>query len=646
MMSLSRKKHLIIVWNEVKKFWLTPLLFFAILSVVLYADTGYAEGKSSDGKALWASFLEFEGGCQSSNLPGSLSALRQMKRLEVRQGRKDMFPVTSALLDVYKHSLLFKNSNRQDNLSILEGIGALSPDDPGLQWVLLKHQLLVTPLGMGAIFKRMKTLKRAMIRNLGWRWNRGGQILLSLIFALFLTIFWSALMMSLKYLPALFFQVRNGLKYFDHPLLAMAGTFTLILFPLYFRMGLVWWFLYILVVLWLFMSKKEKIGVLLLLFLLSALSLEMKNVGRFFTAAANRNAYLLYLANYSYPDPVGIQHLKKKAMRTQQDAETLFTLGLLAKREGRYKLAENYYQSAIWEDPTFSECMNNLANVYLLTKDEAPDRVTLARIWYRKALKIKPNKAEFYYNLGRSYPPLDPQRVKYLVKARVLNPQLVDRLSKLTSSASEMGVIDCLLPISRIWNRSMTPNVTAIEFSLLFWRFYLNSPQDRIFIIPAMLFLLLFFVIRLRHRFPRMVPCHQCGQFYLAEHIEQGMLSLCPTCRMLKKHPEQSDPELVKKKRAEVIRYQRKRRLVILFAGFFPAGGGFLRNGRFFAGLGTAFFFYGFLSYYLITRQYFSNMSLWFYGYSSRSPFFLGVSVLIYGVSLVPLVRAFFRRKF
>ncbi len=646
MMSLLRKRHPIIAWNNVKKYLLFSFLFLEISLVFLYAGKGYGQERSPGDKTLWVSFLEFKGGCQSGNLPGTLSALRQLRRWELRQGRKDVPPVTSALLDVYRHSLLFKRSNRYERLSILEGICTLSPDDPELQWVLLKRQFLATPFGIGAIFKRIKALERAMTCNLGWRWNRGGQLLLSLIFGLFLTVFWMALLMCLKYLPVLFFQIRKGLKRVDHPLLALGGLITLLLLPVYFQIGLVWWFLYILVILWLFMSKKEKIGVVFLLVLLSVLSLEMKNVGRFFTAAANHDSYLLYLANYSFSDPVSIQHLNKKTLGSHRDPETLFTLGLLEKRKGHYKLAENYYQSALWDDSSFAECMNNLANVYLLTKDNSSDRVTLARIWYRKALKIDPNKAEFYYNLGRTYPPLDPQRVKYLVKARVLNPQLVDRLSKLTSNASDRGGVDCLLPIRRIWNRSMIPNVTATEFSLMFWRFYLNSPQDRIFVVPAMLILLLFLGIHFRHRLPRVVPCDQCGQFYPAEHIEQGMSSLCPTCRMLKKNPEQSDPELVKKKRKEVIRYQRKKRFVILFAGFFPAGGGFLRNGKFFAGLCTAFLFYSFLSYYLITHQYFSNMSLWFYGYSSRSPFFLVGAILLYGVSLVTLVRAFLRRKF
>lgn len=328
-----------------------------------------------------------------------------------------------------------------------------------------------------------------------------------------------------------------------------------------------------------------------------------------------------------------------------KDSGVLFTLGLLEKEKGDYAAAVKYYQSALWEEPSFVECMNNLANVYLLSRDKSPDNVTLARIWYRKAIKINPKRPELYYNLGQSYPPLDPDRVKYLVKARVLDPELVDRLSKLSPSHSNLVLVDCRLPVKRLWRRGFIPNMTASEFSLLFWRFYLKTPQDRIFFMPAVLFFLLFLFSRIRHRLPRAVPCYQCGKFYEAEYIEQGTASLCPTCRLLKKQPEQSDPELVKQKTREVVLYQRKKRFIILFAGLFPAGGGFVWKKKVFAGVGSAFVFYWLMSYYLVTHQYFSNMSLWFYGYSSHSlvPFVL--AILVYAIGLIPPVAALVRRE-
>ena len=133
------------------------------------------------------------------------------------------------------------------------------------------------------------------------------------------------------------------------------------------------------------------------------------------TAASNKKSYLLYLANYSQLEPEAYRRLEKASVVFKQDAESLFTLGLLAKRRGDYKEAEKYYQAAIKAKPDFAECMNNLGNVYLLSKGLSLNHVESARSWYKKAIRINPGRAEFFYNLSKSYPLLQVEGVEYKI---------------------------------------------------------------------------------------------------------------------------------------------------------------------------------------------------------------------------------------
>ncbi len=618
-------------------------LFLVFFCTLLSPKTGISGGTDQKDDSLQRGFSRFQGACRSNNFPEAVNALKLIGTWRLNQGLRNAPSVSNALLKVYANSLLFSENSKLQRLAVYEYIGKLSPDEPAFQWALFKKRLAAKPFDIYHLFKRIHKVSNAIETNLGWTLNREGQLILALIAALFLTVFCFALILIIKYSSHLVFYMRRFVRFPINNILAVLLIIIIFLFPVYFNIGFVWLPLFCMVLMWLVLSKWEKIVVLILILVLSASSAGIRSVGKFFTAASNKESYLLYLANYSQLEPEAYRRLEKASVVSKQDAESLFTLGLLAKRQGDYKKAAKYYQAAIKADANFAECMNNLGNVYLLSKGLFPNNVELARTWYKKAIKINPGRAGFFYNLSKSYPLLQVEGMEYIIKARDLNPSLIDELTKRNSNHPNQMLVDYPLPAERIWHRAFSPSEASKNLGLLFWQFFLNTPNDSILVMPAVLFFILIAFFILQRRIELAVPCKQCGQLFFRTIPVHYSQNLCHQCQMIQKHSEQADPELVKRKEIEIVRYQRRRKLVPFIVGLLPTGGGFILKGQALLGVLVMFLFYYFLSYYLIGHQVFSKLALWFYGYSSHSLLPLILAVGLYLVSLVPPVLNFVR---
>ncbi len=551
--------------------------------------------------------------------------------------------ISETLLKIYQASSLYNENSSLQRLNIYEYIGKLSPDEPRYQWALFKEAIFANPFDIYHIFKKAHKIKEAIKTNLGWTLNVEGQLVLALIWGLFLTAFYCAFVLMIKYFTHLIFYVRRFVRFPVNKTLATLLIVVVLMLPVYFNFGFIWLPLFCMVLMWLILSRWEKVAVFFLVVLFLFLSLGIQDIGKIFTAVTNRDANLLYLANYSQLEPGALRYLKKEASRPDSDPDILFTLGLLAKRRGDYKKAVAYYLAAIRKNTAFAVCMNNLANVYMLSNGLTADKVAKARSWYKKAIKVNPSRAEFFYNLSKSYPLLQVEGMEYIVKARDLNPLLIDTLTRQSSNSPNQRLVDCLLPVKRIWRRAFTVRVDAERFSRLFGRFFLNSPWDSFWIMPVLLLMWIGVFLIVQRRVDLAVPCEQCGQLFFRPIQIHYSRRLCHQCQMIRKRPEQADPQLVKQKEMEISKYRRRKKGVAFFIGISPSGGGFFLMDQALVGAILAFLFYFLFSYFFISHQVLPVLALWFYGYASPSVAALVLAVLVYLVGLIPTIRAFLR---
>ena len=620
------------------------IIFYVFLLWAFFLpQKAVANVETSLNGVLISYFSDFGSACRSCRMSLAVNALKKIETWKLDQGLRNAPSLSQALLRLYESSPLYKENSNLQRLSIDRIICRISPDEPTYQWKVFKRHLIAKPFDIYHLFKRFHKVGAAIKTNLGWSLSRGGELILSFIAALFLTGFCFSLNLIIKYSSHLIFYMKRFLRFPINNVLAVLLILIVFFLPVYFNIGFAWLPIFWMVLMWMILSKFEKGVVLLLALLFLAASPGFKYVGHIFSAESNRKAYQLYLANYAILDPVGYHHLKREAVSSKKDAESLFTLGLLAKRRGNYREAIAYYQAALKAEPDFSECMNNLANVYLLMRGSMPNAVNLARTWYKKAIGIRPDQAIYFYNLSKSFPLLQVEGMEYIVKARDLAPELIDKLTRVNSDHPNQMLVDCLLPKERIWRRAFSPGGSPKTLSLLFWRFFLHTPLDNTFFMPIIfLFLIIVFSV-IQGKVEMAASCARCGQMFFRTIPIHYNQSLCHQCQMLQERKEQADPDLVKNKENEIIRFQRIEKLKAILVALLPAGGSFVLRGKPFLGLVMSFLFFWFLSYYLVSQQVFSKMAIYFFGYSNHSLLSIALAIIIYLICLVPIALNFTR---
>jgi len=599
--------------------------------------------------SLTSSFRDFKAACRSGETQRALSAIKKIEEWELDKGFRNAPFLSEALERTYENSSLYHRNSRQQRLSVYEGICRLSPDEPHYRWQYFKSYFYAHPFSIYYHLKNFRQIFPAVKTNLEWALDVGGEALLAFIAALFLTAFGMAVNFIIKYAFHLVFYFKQFVRVPISNLMAILMILVIFFIPIYFNIGFYWLPFFWMILLWMFLTKWEKGAVWFLVIVLIILSFGFKQIGKFFMAGANHNTFLLYQANYTQAEPTGHERLKELAKNSKADAEIFFTLGLLAKRRGEYKQAVTYYQRALKIEPGFTECMNNLGNAYLLMQGSRKDAVSQARFWYKKAIETDPGRAEFYYNLSKSFPLLHVEGMEYVVKARDLNPELIDLLTRRNSNHPNQRLVDCLLPSGRLWRRAFMPGKSPELMSTLFMRFFLNVPGGgSIFVMPIALLLLIVLFSIIQRGVGTAVPCARCGQLFFKRTPLSFRQRLCQQCQVIQHRSAKADPDLVRKKEIEIEKYRRRRKVIGFTIGILPFGGGFaLKEGiSAFFGMILTFVFFWFLCYFLICHEVFSGLATLFFGYAGCSYFFLVIAVLIYLLSLTQMIRTFVKEGF
>jgi tetratricopeptide (TPR) repeat protein len=584
-------------------------------------------------------FKDFRASCKNGDLKKALNSLKEMRTWELDKGFRNVPFLSEALIRTFENSPLDLHTSRQQRLSAYRGICRLSPDEPCYRWQYFKSYFFAHPFDAYNHFKNFGEIIPAVKTNMEWTLDVAGEILLAFIAALFLTAFGMAINFIIKYSFYLVFYLKQFVRVKINNLVAILLIAVVFLLPIYFNIGFLWLPLFWMVLMWLILTKSEKGVVFLLLIIVSLASFGLKQVGRFYLAGANKSTFLLYQANYNQVEPTGHAHLKKLMTTSKGDAEILFTLGLLAKRSGNYNEAVTYYQWALKAEPSFSECMNNLGNAYLLM-NKGEDSVEKARYWYKKAIEIDHTRAEYFYNLSKSFPLLQVEGMEYVVKARDLNPRLIDELTKRDSKHPNQKLEDCLLSYRRLWRRAFSPWEPSQIMSTVFWKFFLSTPMNSVYAMPIFIILIIIAFSLIQKRIGMAVPCARCGQLFFRRIPVHFRQRLCQQCQMIQQRVDKVDPDLVKQKENEIASYRMRRKVTAYLLGILPFGGSFIVEGGAFTFLGlcVSFLFFWFLSYFLICHQVFPGLATLFFGYAGCSCVFLVIAILIYLLSLSRMI--------
>lgn len=413
--------------------------------------------------------------------------------------------------------------------------------------------------------------------------------------AILMTFIIFGIVVMIKYFPLYFYDIRKNMTQEISRLLIDSLKIFILFIPFFFRLDMLWALFFWSVLLWGYVSKREKQFVLVFLIVLVYLPFFLRASSSFLDGTPSDIILEMNQTNHENWGRATEEKLRVWLATHPDDPEVLFSLGLVEKRQGHYPAAEEFYRRAIQLDPKFSEAFSNLGNVYLAQK-----QTSLAIASYQQATDLNPNQGAYYYNLYRAYSQetfLSGKTDKAFQKARQLDPQLIDYYSMIDSPNLNRLVIDEGLTSKKLWKRFLDQFIGKEGFLFSLFKAWFEKIPSRIPFLAPILFLGFLMGMGRYSRTKRFLTrCPMCGsptyRFYLGTSDQEF---ICFNCYRIFIQKEKLHPKIVEKKSLQVRQFQKQNHFISRFLSFFFVGFGYLWREHTLKGLFFLFIFFIFV---------------------------------------------------
>lgn len=403
------------------------------------------------------------------------------------------------------------------------------------------------------------------------------------------------IILLIKYFPLYFYDIRRNLTQEILKLILNSLKIFILFIPLFFRLDILWSLLYWSILLWGYVSKRERQLILIFLILVVYLPFFLRTSSTFLDSPSSDIVLDLNQANHEDWNKTTEERLKAWLISSPDDPEVLFTLGLMEKRQGRYAQAEEFYRKAIQANDKFSEGFSNLGNVFL-----AQRKTDLAISAYQQAIHLSPEKGAYYYNLYRAYSQetfLSSKIDRAFQKARQLAPKLVEDYIAIDSPNMNRLVVDEVLTSQRLWARFLSQYIGKEGLLFRLFKAWFEKIPSRVPLLAPILFLGFLMGMSRYARAKRFLTrCPMCGspthRFYLGESEQEFV---CFNCYRIFIQKEKLHPKIAEKKSIQVKTFQKQNHLIGRFLSFIFVGFAYVWGSHPFRGLLLLFLFFIFI---------------------------------------------------
>jgi hypothetical protein len=469
-----------------------------------------------------------------------------------------------------------------------------SPDLPQTYYELARILWFQSPFQLHKVFAEIYRGQVAQFRHYPSSLNFFYNLLFILCNALLMTFVVFGIVVMAKYLPLYFYDLRRNLTQTVTGLILTSVKVLVLLIPFFLRLDILWALMFWSIFLWGYVMKRERVILLIFLVLLVYTPFLLRSASSLLDGPHSEVILQMSQANQEDWDRTLEKKLEGWLSDHPYDADVLFTLGLLGKREGRYGQAEEWYKKSLQQSPQFGEALSNLGNVYL-----AKGQVEMAIASYQQAADIYPNNGAYYYNLYRAYSQetfLSGKMSKAFEKARQLDPRLVDYCASIDSPNINRQVIDEVLTVRRLWKRLLSQFVGKEGVPYRLFMAWFGRIPSRIYLLPVFFLGLLIGMSRYSQRKRFLNRCPMCGsptfRFYEGASDQE---SICFNCHRIFIQKEKIHTKIKEKKSRQVSQFQKKNHRLSQFLSYFFVGFSDLWEGRFFFGLFLLFLFFIFV---------------------------------------------------
>ena len=498
--------------------------------------------------------------------------LEAIYQTQLDRGVKNI-PLLSLLL--VRESLRALNRNETEEAkSLCEYAQKYAPDCPQAYFTMGK---IYWSEGKGQIIMVLREYWKglcATLRNFQTLFFKSLNLVYLFSGALFLTFVAFAVVVGVKYLSIYLYDVKREFDLTPARLLKSLARVFAFAVPLLLRLDALWTLLYWTILMWGYLAHRERQVVVVFLLALVYVPCILDQTSVFLDRSDPARLMSLYQVNYENWDEETERRLKTWSRENPEEAEILFTLGLLNKREGSYKEAEMYYREALKVAPDWPECISNLGNVYLIT-----DRLEEAMTEYKRAVSLAPKKGSFYFNLHRAFAResvLSSDKVgQALEKANELDPKLVTFHTQIYSENENRSIIDDSVSTGRLWKRgwdSFEENSRLSESVLKAWMRQVSDTFG--FACPAFFLgvLLAFALFSSRGSFRKRCPmCGTPSVKFFPRKIQGDRV--CFGCNRLFVKKDSIDPKMKEKRMRQIEKHGRRKVIMqIVFSVIIPGG--------------------------------------------------------------------------
>jgi tetratricopeptide (TPR) repeat protein len=526
-------------------------------------------------------------------LPVTKKELDQLYQLKLDKGIRNL-PILSYLL-IREAEQAGKDRNRHQAVELATSSVKFSPELPQPYFELARALWNQNHFQLDKIISAFSKGVKAEFHHYPSSLHFFYDVFYILSNAILLTFMIFGMVIVIRYFPLYFQTIRKNLSQGISALLVSGLKVFFLFIPFFLRLDILWAILFWSILLWGYVAKREKQFLLLFLILLVYLPFFLHSSSTFLNGPSSDLILRMHQANHEDWDRATVEKLRTWLLTYPNDAEVLFTIGLIEKRQDRYPLAEEFYKKAIQQAPKFSEALSNLGNVYLAQK-----QTQLAIASYQQAIDLNPGKGAYYYNLYRAYTQeglLSGKLDQALQRAQKLDAQLVKDYSEIDSPNINRLVVDEVLTTQRLWNRFLT--YFSGREGFLFWLFkgwFDKIPSKVPLLVPVVFLGFLIGMSSYGQTKRFLTRCPMCGiPTYRLYSGTSEKEFVCFNCNRIFIQKEKLHPRITEKQSLRVRQFQEQDQFMTRFFSFFFVGFGYLWKEHFFKGLIFLFFFFIFI---------------------------------------------------
>ncbi len=292
----------------------------------------------------------------------------------------------------------------------------------------------------------------------------------------------------------------------------IAAATLLLLVPLLFGFGPVLFFFPLVMLLWPYQQRNERVLSVVFTLLLGVAPWALR-VGDRLTEAGTGIAEVLHSLSVNAADARALDAAGAWLVAHPDDWQVQAVAGLTEKRLGRLDAALPLLEKAAAAAPTGGEAgtvQNNLGNAWF-----ASGRPKAAEAAYRAAIRQTPGEPAPYFNLHRLYQRTGrpQQAAEPLQSASKLDPRRVAAWTEDDDPSANRFVVDMDLPASSLTRRTVTDLLAPTDLATRGWLTLAGPVPEMAAPVGAVVTLLVCLTLALMRKRLRLTwPCGRCGR--------------------------------------------------------------------------------------------------------------------------------------